>query len=580
MPESVQTVKPKFEDVLKEIDHVQDHLHVSKDYHAFIYWFIATLTGKDEQTIKGAMCDGTHDKGIDAVVIDKLERTIIIFQSKFKRAGGKNQLSENDIKLLGTVRDYFKSRKALVGATSKANPATQKLLDTAFSRYTEGYTLELTFITTHKGNPAIEPLLRDTLAFGPNEFRVFAYDGILAVMADKSRDFLPVCPPYNLPFRSAHNTIVKTGHYTSWVLVVGANQLRDMATNYPIDNLFRKNVRNFLGDTNETNSRMLDTLRREANNFWYYNNGVTILCDSATLSVENKYIHLLNPQVINGCQTISTIREFKEDSEADLLVRVIASTDHEFIDAITLYQNSSNPVKKRDLKSNDPVQVRLHHELFKRGWYYEIKRGESFKTMASNDRNIKDQCVYEEINNSDAAKVLAALTINPGMAVSKGDEYFFGEAYEKIFPVDLSVPDCLAPALLRRLVKSSYAGEKYNRFEKAFVFKNPALLYVLKLLCDSLSDVEEWKKRFVDFWQKYDESTTEWTSFADKTGVIVEKAFKVFYDAWEDANEATQVDHRTFFQNSDTYGGIVTKSKSKIEVVQEAFRALVKSTLT
>src|SRR5947209_13761595 len=99
--------------------------------------------------------------------------------------------------------------------------------------------------------------------------------------------------------------IVKTGNYTSWVLVVGANQLRDMATNYTLGNLFRKNVRDFLGDRNETNSRMMDTLRKDSNNFWFYNNGVTILCDSATLSVESKFIHLVNPQVINGCQTVS-----------------------------------------------------------------------------------------------------------------------------------------------------------------------------------------------------------------------------------------------------------------------------------
>jgi len=67
---SRQAVKPKFDDVLKEIDYIQDHLHVKNDYHAFVYWFIATLTGKDEQTIKTAICDGTHDKGIDAVLCD------------------------------------------------------------------------------------------------------------------------------------------------------------------------------------------------------------------------------------------------------------------------------------------------------------------------------------------------------------------------------------------------------------------------------------------------------------------------------------------------------------------------------
>jgi hypothetical protein len=284
--------------------------------------------------------------------------------------------------------------------------------------------------------------------------------------------------------------------------------------------------------------------------------------------------------VINGCQTVSTIREFKEDSEADLLVRVIASTDHQFIDAITLYQNSSNPVKKRDLKSNDPVQVRLHHELFKRGWYYEIKRGEDFRTMASNDRNIKDQCVNENISNTEAAKVLAALKISPVTAVSKGDEHFFGEAYDDIFPVDLSVPDCLAPVLVKGLIYGSYGSEKYHRFDKAFVFKNPASFYVLKILCDSLANLAEWKKRFIEFWLRYDESTDEWSAFSDKADAIIEKAFKVFYDGWKEANETNQVDHRTFFQNSDTYEDMVRKHSSEIRSVQKEFRELTSSIMS
>jgi hypothetical protein len=262
-------------------------------------------------------------------------------------------------------------------------------------------------------NPAVEPLLRNTLQFTPNQFRVFCYDNVLAIMAEKSRDFLPANKPYNLQFKSADGVIIRSGNCKSWVLTVGANALRDMAINYPDHLLFRKNVRDFLGKGSETNTRMKETLKNpnEQQNFWFYNNGITILCNDATINMEDKYIHLLDPEIINGCQTVTTIRNFKEDSTSEVLVRIVASQDQTFMDSMILYQNSSNPVLKRDLKSNDPVQVRLHHEFFKRGWFYEIKRGQGFSTRSKEDRNIRDQCVNGSIKNSVIAQWLGSSKI-------------------------------------------------------------------------------------------------------------------------------------------------------------------------
>lgn len=45
--------------------------------------------------------------------------------------------------------------------------------------------------------------------------------------------------------------------------------------------LFARNVRGFLGNT-EINRGMEQTLRKEPEHFWYYNNGVTIVCDDAS----------------------------------------------------------------------------------------------------------------------------------------------------------------------------------------------------------------------------------------------------------------------------------------------------------
>src|SRR6266487_1168699 len=577
--------KPKYDEILKEIEFIQDQKGVKRDYHAFVYWFVATLYGKEEHVIKHSLCDGTHDKGIDAIIIDDIQRTVSVVQSKFERKGNETQLNENDVKLLAVVKDYFKSRSALAAVAKTANPATQLLLDEAFSSLSKGHTLELVFITTHKQNPSVEPLLRKTFQFMPEEFRVFCYDNILAVMADKTRDFLPMNKPYNLSFKAADGTLVRTGSSNSWVLSVRANDIRDMAINYPDHLLFRKNVRDFLWTKSETNKRMLETLKspEEQMRFWFYNNGITILCNSAKVDLENKYIHLVDPEVINGCQTVTSIRNFKEDSEADVLVRVVASLDHQFMDSMILYQNSSNPVVKRDLRSNDPVQIRLHHEFFKRQWWYEIKRGQEFDRRSKEDRNIRDQCIFAGISNSEIAKAFAAVRINPAIAASKGDDYFFGEAYQDVFATDLSTSDCLAPLLLKWFIRDCFGDEKYKTFDKAWLFKNPATHFVLNEIFSSLKGSTDWEKRWVRFWEddqreflkgggdddSEPESTGMWDDFDSKMTPIVDSLFDVSYKGWRAENEKSEIDYNTFFKSEENFKTMVKEDQMTIQALQK-----------
>lgn len=575
------TPKPKYEDVLEEIEFAQEKKHIKHDYHAFMYWFIATLYGENEKNIKRALCDGTHDKGVDAVLIDKIERTVSIFQSKFERAGNRSQLKENEVKLLSLVRDYFRSRRALKAATYKANPATKHLLDEAFQALSEGFTLELVFITTHKANPAVEPLLRNTLQFTQNQFRVFCYNNILAIMADKNRDFLPANKPYNLPFKSADGEIVRSGTCKSWVLTVSANALRDMAINYPDHLLFRKNVRDFLGKGSETNTRMKETLSNpnEQQNFWFYNNGITILCNDAAINMEDKYIHLLDPEIINGCQTVTTIRNFMEDSTSEVLVRIVASQDQTFMDSMILYQNSSNPVLKRDLKSNDPVQVHLHHEFFKRGWFYEIKRGQDFSTRSKEDKNIRDQCIYRGIKNGVVAKCLAAIKLHPSIAMSKGDDYFFGEAYEDVFTSELSTYNCLAPYLLKRVIYNTYGSAKFHGFEKEWVFKNPASYFVLKVLFDYQAGNSDAQKAWVTFWEDCEAETKEWKALTRQINRVINSLFEVAYKGWRKAFQKSDITHNGFFKKKEEVDKILRLKRTLLlqkraqRIIQEAIKS-------
>src|SRR5690606_9910088 len=93
--------------------------------------------------------------------------------------------------------------------------------------------------------------------------------------------------------------------------------------------LFDSNVRDFMG-FNSVNSDILSTLEREDDtDFWWMNNGITMLASSATIT--GKQIQVSNIQIVNGLQTTESIfchftREPRSD-ERCVLIKIIVSQD-------------------------------------------------------------------------------------------------------------------------------------------------------------------------------------------------------------------------------------------------------------
>ncbi len=68
---------------------------------------------------------------------------------------------------------------------------------------------------------------------------------------------------------------------------------------------------------NNVNSSISETLHRaDDNDFWWLNNGVTVLASEATL-VNNRELQIVNPEIVNGLQTSMEIYNyFSENREA------------------------------------------------------------------------------------------------------------------------------------------------------------------------------------------------------------------------------------------------------------------------
>jgi hypothetical protein len=114
--------------------------------------------------------------------------------------------------------------------------------------------------------------------------------------------------------------------------------------------VFEENVRSFLGLDNEVNIEIQKTLMSEDKRklFSVLNNGITIVAPSLTLAANTKEIDLTNYQIINGCQTSSTLHanlEYLTD-DVNVVIKFIESTTDESAVDIISATNSQSDISK------------------------------------------------------------------------------------------------------------------------------------------------------------------------------------------------------------------------------------------
>ncbi len=116
----------------------------------------------------------------------------------------------------------------------------------------------------------------------------------------------------NNTLRKSTKSIDEKSYMTSEVFVARLYDLIQLY-NGTGDKLFDSNVRLGLSsDTNGVAPAMIDTLKNEPQNFWFYNNGITIIADKISL-IKRDSITLKNTNyysVINGAQTITTCADY------------------------------------------------------------------------------------------------------------------------------------------------------------------------------------------------------------------------------------------------------------------------------
>lgn len=184
-------------------------------------------------------------------------------------------------------------------------------------------------------------------------------------------------PSYALPMRyreaatsdNSHVALVTLRDY--YDLIVDENgRLRR--------HLFEHNVRDYEGNVSVNLEIRRSLSNPDSPEFWWLNNGVTILCSAATSA--GKTYSLSDIQIVNGLQTsreiYGTLRS-GDLAEADtrmLLVRIIVTGDPEVRDQVIRATNRQTSVKDSSLWATDEVQRNIETYLLTRNWYYDRRK--------------------------------------------------------------------------------------------------------------------------------------------------------------------------------------------------------------
>ena len=314
-----------------------------------------------------------------------------------------------------------------------------------------GYRLRLFYVTMGKCSSGIgddaERIVRTT--GGSATFQVFDGRRIILLLSDYFDGVAPPVPSLDLEIEAGEgiagsgvlHRLDQNTNIESWIFSMSGRAVGELYVHAGI-RLFARNVRGFLGNT-QINRGMETTLRKEPQFFWYYNNGITVVCDEAKCETSGgrDILRLTNPQVINGQQTTRSIaRSIGKTTSASVLMRVIRVSrddEHEgnshcfesLVSQIVSATNWQNAIRQSDLMSNDRRQIEIERQMRKLDYYYVRKRqtkGEARRAAGSQK--------YRLVRKDEIAQAVAACDLETSI-LREGKEGLFEERwYSHIFP--------------------------------------------------------------------------------------------------------------------------------------------------
>ena len=467
------------------------------------------VTDDDEDLV---LCDGSGDGGIDIAYlrradIDDSEQdgqsdegdTWYLIQSKYGTAfQGHETVMNEGRKVIST----------LVGDNSRlSNQVTQLLgrLNNFMQQASERDRIILVFATERPMKEADRQALRDVLSLGRERFSaIFDVEDISLQTIWETRD-APEEPTISLPIQGDFvdpSSGLRVGTIPLTKLYEFLAAYRDKTGN--LDQLYEKNVRQFLGSRRKINKGIAETLQKSPELFGLYNNGITIVVSDYSTKPDGSCM-LFDPYVVNGCQTTRTIwevlrqyldaggtgrseknEEWHRLAERGVIVTKIVKGDNAQITNITRFTNSQNAVREQDfIALRDDFRAWSSATADRYGVFLEIQRGGWDSQKAFQKSHPTARQFSESANAFDLLKVYAAGWLSePGAATGARASFIpGGRLFNRITSSNepFGVDDLYGAYRLQGLAEQFKFGRKAEKPSRGFT-RSLFYFVVLELL--------------------------------------------------------------------------------------------------
>ncbi|TPW04114.1 MAG: hypothetical protein FD125_1308 [bacterium] len=449
---------------------------------------IRSLAQVDTSVAGAAVTDTYNDGGLDAIHFDPRTDTLFLVQAKWSAVGNARLDDVAANKFLAGIRDLLAGNFDKFDTKIRAKePEVRSVLESQRP-------IRLRLVSVHTGTQPSPPHVLRKFDEFVNElnggvpvasFEEFDQAGVYGLITAET-----VAPKIKLQVVLNDWGLIEQPYLAYY----GKVHLSNVASWWEEHRnfLFAQNLR--LYRSSDVNSALESTLSKAPENFWYFNNGITVICDSVTKSLAgapDRKLGLFNcdgVSVVNGAQTVGTVGTIVgailggEDPEAAFVqVRIISleKCPPDFARQITRATNLQNAVGNREFAGMDPLQHRLATDFTLDGRRYVYKAGEP-------DPKGEEGCGIVEATQALASERSVALAVQVKREIGAIWADTDGPPYTEIFNDGLSTAKLWRAVLVMRAVdeelhrlkasstpRAGLVATHMNRIVLHFVFQDP-----------------------------------------------------------------------------------------------------------
>lgn len=386
---------------------------LNSDDYAFNYWVLTKLYNVDEEVVEDNITEYSDD-GCDCFCFFEESKELYIIQNKYYSE--TNQLSESYV-----VKDFlYRPLNTLCENSYKRSRELQQI----FNKYKNDPEFKI-YLNLYVTNNLISTSLRDRFEkfqySGPElncyiDANIYGLDEMIDVYYEDRKKHIK---NYSCAFKTKNDGTVlniDSSAYKLPNLTDAKYILTPVKLIYEIVKdakekdymLFEENIREYLGNKG-VNARIAKTLEDDTDrdNFFYYNNGITVICEKVTKETIhdqnlNRAYVAENPQIVNGCQTVNTIFEtLNKYSEEDLnskfentfvMVKLLVLNKDEeknkiLYQDIVKYNNSQNAISEKNFAANKQLFINMQKDFKKYGFLLLVKASDSNKFKQTENFN-------------------------------------------------------------------------------------------------------------------------------------------------------------------------------------------------